>query len=64
MHLQSCKYVIEKGHTTVSYKGHVLTLFRNVQNVANILQQCLENLSVIVFAVKGRNNSDSFFKNT
>ena len=53
---------VRKGHNANSYEGHVFTLLHNVQNVANILPQSPENLSLIVFEVKGRNNSDSFFK--
>ena len=55
---------VSKGHDTNSYLGHIFTLLHNVQNVANILPQCLENLIVIMFPVKGRNNSDSSSKVT
>ena len=51
-----------KGHISISYKGKVLNLPHNAQNVANILSQCPENPSAIAFAVKGRNYGDSFFK--
>lgn len=53
---------VKKRHNKISYKGNVLTLPHIVQNVANILPQCPQNFPVIVFVVKGRNNSDSFFK--
>ena len=53
---------VRKGHDAISCKGHVLIVPHNVQNAANILLQCPENLSVIVFAVKIVNNSESFFK--
>ena len=49
---------VRKGHDAISCKGHVLIVPHNVQNVANILLQCPENLSVIVFAVKIINNSE------
>ena len=49
-----------KGHISISYKGKVLNLPHNAQNVANILSQCAE--CAIVFAVKGRNYGESFFK--
>ena len=39
-----------------------MKLTPNVQNAGNILSQCPEDLNVIVFAVKGRNNSGSIFK--
>ena len=48
---------VRKGHNTISYKEHVLTVPHNVQNVANILPQFPENIFVIVFVVKGRNNT-------
>ena len=53
---------VRKGHDAISYNRHILTVPHNVQNVANILPQCPENLPVIVFAVNSRNKSDSFFK--
>lgn len=52
---------VRKEHNAISYKVHIFPLPRNVQNVVNILPQCQQNLPVIAFAVKRRNNSDSFF---
>ena len=52
---------VRKGHNTISSKGHSLTSTHNVENVATILPKCPENLPMIVFAVKSRNNIDIVF---
>ena len=53
---------LKPKYGTTSYKGHVVTLPHNVQNIANILPRCPEDLPFVVFSVRGQNNEDTSFK--
>ena len=44
-----------------AYKGHVITLPQDVQQLADILPRCLEDLPVIIFTINGKDNSSSDF---
>ena len=44
-----------------AYKGHVITLPLNVQQLADILPRCPEDLPVIVFTVNRKDNSSKDF---
>lgn len=39
-----------------AYKGHVLTLPQDVQQLADVLPRCPKDLPVIIFTVKGKDN--------
>jgi len=42
-----------------AYKGHVLTLPQDVQQLAEILPRCRKDLPVIIFTVNGKDNNFS-----
>lgn len=44
-----------------AYKGHVLTLPQDVQQLANVLPRCPKDLPVIIFTVNGKDNCSSDF---
>lgn len=44
-----------------AYKGHVLTLPRDVQRLADVLPRCPKDLPVIIFTVKGKDNCSKDF---
>ena len=44
------------------YKGHVINLPHNVQNIKNILPRSSNELPLAVFVAKDQNNKDLFFK--
>jgi len=44
-----------------AYKGHVITLPQDVQQLADILPRCLKGLPVIVFKIVGRDNYSKDF---
>lgn len=44
-----------------AYKGHVITLPQDVQQLADILPRCPKDLRVIIFTINGKDNSSSDF---
>lgn len=44
-----------------AYKGHVLTLPQDVQQLADVLPRCPKELPVIIFTVKGKDNCSKDF---
>jgi hypothetical protein len=40
-----------------AYKGHVITLSQDVQQLADVLPSCPKDFPVIVFTVAGKNNN-------
>ena len=44
-----------------AYKGHVITLPQDVQQLADILPRCPKDLPVIIFTINGKDNSSSDF---
>ena len=44
-----------------AYKGHVITLPQDVQQLADVLPRCPKDLPVIVFTVNGKNNCSEDF---
>ena len=44
-----------------AYKGHVITLPQDVQQLADVLPRCPKDLPVIVFTVVGKNNNSKDF---
>ena len=44
-----------------AYKGHVITLPQNVQQLADVLPRCPPDLPVIVFTVNGKDNASRDF---
>lgn len=44
-----------------AYKGHVITLPHDVQQLADVLPRCPKDLPVIVFTVNGKNNCSEDF---
>ena len=44
-----------------AYKGHVITLPQDVQQLADVLPRCPKDLPVIVFTVAGKNNNSKNF---
>ena len=44
-----------------AYKGHVLTLPQDVQQLADVLRRCPKDLPVIIFTVKGKDNCSKDF---
>lgn len=44
-----------------AYKGHVITLPQDVQQLADILPRCPKDLPVIIFTINGKDNSSSGF---
>lgn len=44
-----------------AYKGHVITLPQDVQQLADILARCPKDLPVIIFTINGKDNSSSDF---
>jgi len=44
-----------------AYKGHVITLPHDVQQLADILPRCPKDLPVIIFTINGKDNSSSDF---
>ena len=44
-----------------AYKGHVLTLPQDVQQLANVLPRCPKDLPVLIFTVNGKDNRSSDF---
>ena len=44
-----------------AYKGNVITLPQDVQQLADILPRCHKDLPVIIFTINGKNNSSSDF---
>lgn len=54
---------LELRYSTIRYKGHVITLLHDVQNIADILPHSLPSeLPVITFSAKGRDNICHNFK--
>ena len=43
------------------YKGHVITLPQDVQQLADILPRCSKDLPVIIFTINGKDNRSSDF---
>lgn len=44
-----------------AYKGHVITLPQDVQQLADVLPRCPKDLPVIIFTINGKDNSSSDF---
>ena len=44
-----------------AYKGHVITLPQDVQQLADILPRYPKDLPVIIFTINGKDNSSSDF---
>ena len=44
-----------------AYKGHVITLPQDVQQLADILPRCPKDLPVIIFTINGKDNNSSDF---
>ena len=44
-----------------AYKGHVLTLPQDVQQLADVLPRCPKDLPVIIFTVNGKENCSTDF---
>jgi len=44
-----------------AYKGHVITLPQNVQQLADVVPQCPKDLPVIIFTVNGKDNCSKDF---
>ena len=44
-----------------AYKGHVITLLQNVQQLADVLPRCPADLPVILFTVNGKDNASRDF---
>ncbi|CAH3170226.1 unnamed protein product [Porites lobata] len=40
-----------------AYKGHVITLPQDVQQLADVLPRCPQELPVIVFTIAGKDNN-------
>ena len=48
---------------SLSYRGHIVTLPHNVQNIVDILPRCPKDLPIVIFSVKGNNTRpDATFK--
>ena len=54
-------YTKPKGEQR-AYKGHVITLPQDVQQLADVLPRCPVDLPVIVFTVNGKDNASTDFK--
>lgn len=44
-----------------AYKGHVITLPQDVQQLADVLPRCPKDLPVLVFTIKGKDNNSKDF---
>ena len=44
-----------------AYKGHVITLPQDVQQLADVLPRCRKDLPVIIFTVNGKDNQSKGF---
>lgn len=44
-----------------AYKGHVITLPQDVQQLADVLPRCPKDLPVIVFTISGKHNGSRDF---
>ena len=53
-------YTKPRGGQT-AYKGHVITLPQDVQQLADVLPRCPKDLPVIVFTIKGKDNNSRDF---
>ena len=57
---QACLYTKPRGGQK-AYKGHFITLPQDVQQLADVLLRCPQELPVIVFTIAGKDNKSRDF---